>query len=96
LTESSFDVLIQVFYNIAELPQRKLQKKPISPYGYRLFSFLSISFLISASIPIDQVSVVDGAAGSEGLWFLFFLHIDILDTAHFALSGHLFWSLFGQ
>ncbi len=46
-------------------------------------SFYLYLFLISASAPIGQLSVVDVAAGSEGLWFSFFLHIDISDTVSY-------------
>jgi len=48
--------------------------------------FLSIYlyfFLISVLTPVDQLSVVDAAAVSAGLWFLFFLHIDILNIVSY-------------
>ncbi|NOZ83824.1 MAG: hypothetical protein GXP60_03305 [Epsilonproteobacteria bacterium] len=51
--------------------------------GTGFLAFYPYFFLISASAPVGQVSVVDGVAGSAGLWFLFPRQIDIPDSVSY-------------
>jgi len=81
---ATYDAFVLLNLLCTETSAKKLTKKACIPLWIQaLLAFYLYFFLISALAPVDQLSVVDGAADSAGLWFSFFLHIDILNIVSY-------------